>query len=356
MIDAQEVWLLLAKKAGVASWSKLYPVAAGASTDSFVTDSGTATPENGDLGIGGNLSFETYAIGDTLEIFTDESLTVLNNMTVSFSWLKSGGSFTSASLTTTNGIVCSNVSTSGEIITVAAGGADIATSVDLQSLGVGVVQSNATGVLSSDNGTNGQALIGGTAITPVWASIASADGSIDITETANGIDLSQDGGAIGPSGQEYTFLYYASEPETGSSSFFIGSQKKLIKDYDPSNMFFPGDSAGTGAKFTAPIDGVYHIHATVSRADAGPQTSYSQVKIISPTSYCLMLEPPLYYRNLRQNRTRIYSSVFDNMYVLTAGQEVTFQVLVTGGPVAISKNTSPIQGLRTTWISGHLIR
>lgn len=64
----------------------------------------------------------------------------------------------------------------------------------IQDLTAGVMQTNATGVVSSSNGTNGQLLIGGGAA-PVWANLTSSGGSVTITNGANSINLEASGTA-----------------------------------------------------------------------------------------------------------------------------------------------------------------
>lgn len=57
----------------------------------------------------------------------------------------------------------------------------------------GVMQTDASGNVSSSNGTNGQLLIGGGAA-PVWANLTSSGGSVTITNGANSINLESSGG------------------------------------------------------------------------------------------------------------------------------------------------------------------
>lgn len=64
----------------------------------------------------------------------------------------------------------------------------LAGTLQVGSLGAGVVFSDATGNLSSSNGTNGQVIIGGGAI-PIWNTITSGDGSITFTPGANTLDM-----------------------------------------------------------------------------------------------------------------------------------------------------------------------
>jgi len=62
----------------------------------------------------------------------------------------------------------------------------------IQDLTAGVMQTNATGVVSSSNGTAGQLLIGGGSA-PAWANLTSSGGSVTITNGANTINLEASG-------------------------------------------------------------------------------------------------------------------------------------------------------------------
>jgi len=63
------------------------------------------------------------------------------------------------------------------------------TTLQATSLGLGVVESDATGVLSSSNGTNGQLLVGGTGVSPAWADLTSTDGTIIVTGGSNTLNV-----------------------------------------------------------------------------------------------------------------------------------------------------------------------
>ena len=71
--------------------------------------------------------------------------------------------------------------------------------VQLSSLPNGVIVSDATGLLSATNGTDGQVLIGGAAA-PIWTNITSADGSIVFTPGPNSLDIVAAPGAGGFAG------------------------------------------------------------------------------------------------------------------------------------------------------------
>jgi hypothetical protein len=64
------------------------------------------------------------------------------------------------------------------------------------SLGIGVMQTNASGVVSSSAGSNGQLIIGSTGSAPAWANLVSSGGSVVFTTGPNTLDLNVTGGGI----------------------------------------------------------------------------------------------------------------------------------------------------------------
>lgn len=94
-----------------------------------------------------------------------------------------GGSGTFSSVTINPG----NLTVTAGNLNVAAGTATIG------AFGKGLVFSSAAGLLSSSAGTNGQIVIGKTGDSPLWASLASSDGSVGIAVGANTIDLTVTG-------------------------------------------------------------------------------------------------------------------------------------------------------------------
>lgn len=79
-------------------------------------------------------------------------------------------------------------------ITVSTSGITSTGSLTIGALGAGVVQTDAAGLVFSDNGTNGQVLVGG-GTEPNWANITSTGGSIAITNGANSINIETSGAA-----------------------------------------------------------------------------------------------------------------------------------------------------------------
>ena len=79
-------------------------------------------------------------------------------------------------------------------LTVTAGNLAVtAGTVTFGTFGRGLVFSSASGLLSSAAGTDGQIVVGATGASPLWASLASSDGSVGIAVGANTIDLTVTG-------------------------------------------------------------------------------------------------------------------------------------------------------------------
>lgn len=72
---------------------------------------------------------------------------------------------------------------------------EVVNTVTFDAMGLGMLTSSAVGVISSINGTNGQLIIGGTAVAPIWGSVTSGDGSVVIAVGANTLDLVVSGAA-----------------------------------------------------------------------------------------------------------------------------------------------------------------
>jgi len=160
----EDTFLLTSKSGGTATWSRFIPSGAGAAID-FVTASGTATPAAGILNVPAGSNITTAGAGDTLTINLVASPSVAGSLTAG------------------------TTITAGTGLTVTAGGITAAGTITLSDLNLGVVVSDAAGILSAINGTNGQLLIGGTAIAPIWADLTSTGGTITITGGANTLNI-----------------------------------------------------------------------------------------------------------------------------------------------------------------------
>jgi hypothetical protein len=133
-----EIWILADIVGLVATWVKLYPGGSGVGATQFITDNGTANQAGGILNVPGDPNITTSGAGNTVTIDLNNSISILGPLTVT-------------------------------------------------SLGAGVVQTDAGGLFFSDNGTDGQILIGG-GTEPNWATIT-AGANITIVNAANSITI-----------------------------------------------------------------------------------------------------------------------------------------------------------------------
>ena len=136
---SRNVWVMVSKAAGEATWGKLYPDAGGAI--SFPCDLGTATQVGGVLDVKGDgTSVSTSGAGSQVTIGLSTNVTIAGTLTLSV-------------------------------------------------LGAGIVYSAATGLLSAKNSVNnGEVLISSSTGEPAWSTLA-AGANIGIYEAANAIGI-----------------------------------------------------------------------------------------------------------------------------------------------------------------------
>lgn len=139
----QTLYVLVSLQRGVATWITTF----GGAASTFVTDSGTATDSGGIINIlGDGVNTNTSASGNTINVNLDPSLTISN--------------------------------------------------LRLTGIGIeGVVQTDASGNLFANNGTDGQILIGGGSA-PAWTNIT-AGSNITIVNGPNSINISASGAGGG---------------------------------------------------------------------------------------------------------------------------------------------------------------
>lgn len=153
---------------------------------SLDTDAGVATPAAGVITIAGGTNINTSGATSIVTVNLDNTISVSGSITAG-----TGITSTTGNIVTIAGdIISSNLIVAGNGLTVTAG------AITFTPLTAGVVQSSATGVLSSSNGTDGQLIVGG-GTDPAWATVTSSDASITLTPGVNALDLIVAGGGGG---------------------------------------------------------------------------------------------------------------------------------------------------------------
>ena len=267
-VEEQEVWLLIDKREGLASWIMLYPSSSGAGASTFEADTGTANEVDETIKILGSKNISTSATGNTITIDLEDSISISNNLTISGS-LAASALLNVGDACTDTFVTCGTTLEVKNGITIASGGLDSTGQTRIRSFSSGVLQSDTYGSISSPAGTDGQVLLAGTD-GPKWSNITSNDGTLVITEGANSINIDQAGGAPAiATGANVSFYatgsvtyneYEIFSPTPSSPYYFpIGSKFACSTAYDTYSKFFPGDGAGKGAYYIVPISGKYLI-------------------------------------------------------------------------------------------------
>lgn len=222
--DSQVLYNLTNKDDQAATWSNF---GGGTGASSVVTDAGTATASGGSLNAFGGTNINTAGSGSTITVNLDPSVSLAGTLTVagntqvttgnlvvstgtiststagisSATTLVAGSSVsagTTVAATTTvtggTGLIATtgNVTASAGDLVATLGALSVKTGAEITDFSAGVLQTDASGVFSSDNGANGQVLVGGGAA-PAWANITSTDGSVTVSNGANTIDLAVSG-------------------------------------------------------------------------------------------------------------------------------------------------------------------
>lgn len=235
---------------------------------------------------------------------------------------------------------------------------DIAGSLQVQTLGAGVVQTDAVGEFFSDNGTDGQILIGDTGGISHWANITSMDASVVISNGPNTINIEASGGSgSGSTPGMYSFLAYLPSNVgialgTSRSEYFLGSGPALVELYDIGNNFSVG--GGAAAYFQAPVDGKYYFNFNVTViANSRAVTQGSVVQINSPPSFSQI---PGMVRDDWIPSGVIATLATANSFALTAGNRVYFPFRTNGSGTGANYT---IQGSTATnlitYISGFML-
>lgn len=162
-------------------------------TDFVADDGNTATPALGILNIFSAANISTTAAGNTITIHLDDDVTLPGTFTAdiinAITSLNSVGDITTTlgditaatgNLEVQAGLFHANVDMMA--------GAEITGNLQLHSLAAGVMQTTAVGLVFSDNGLDGQVLIGG-GIAPTWSTLTGTANHITIANAANSITI-----------------------------------------------------------------------------------------------------------------------------------------------------------------------
>jgi hypothetical protein len=284
---AEEIWMLVALEAGIATWVQIYPGGGGGGASQFPCDVGTANEAGGILNVFGDTNITTTGAGNTITLSLSGSFAEQFD-TDAGSAVPSGGILnvlggtnmnTAAAASTVTINLDDNVNLAGSLIVGTTsqfvGASRFDDTIQVTDFSEGVVQSDISGNLFCDKGTDGQILIGNSAAGPAWANITSVDGSVVITNGPSAIDLAATGGGGG--GTNCAFQAYQAANQTGlwigGTTYTLGTSAVLTESFDVGNNFFPGDGAGSPATFTAPVTGKYYLQLDIT-ANAQSQSSY----------------------------------------------------------------------------------
>jgi len=212
-VDDQEVWILISKESGVASWIQLYP-GAGSGTSTFITDAGSANEVGGDIHVSGGTNINTAGAGDVVTVNLNSSINLAGTI-ITAGNITCGDTVTSSEVVTGSDITCGATLTAATGVDITAGGIDSTGTTRFRDFTTGTLQSDATGTITSNPTADLDA-----SFMAYWPLDETITGAVD---------------GIRP----------------------FGSVTQLTESFDAMNAFFPGDGAGNGATFTAPITGTY---------------------------------------------------------------------------------------------------
>jgi hypothetical protein len=237
-----------------------------------------------------------------------------------------------------------------------------------ENLSNGVMQTDTMGVVSATKGTDGQLLISSSTGTPIWANVTSNDGTVEITEGPNSLDLSipgtvageqaylaQCGNATSPQGKDHPTFYLNYLRGTFINAL-QDSRMRIIYD-DDSNIYI-GDSANAPATFTAHATGYYFFNNQTEVLWDGGGAYEIYTYIITPTStYKAQCTQSNQGASVVAGSLAVMGRI--NVIIpLNVGDVVTFKVV--GNPVFPTRNSAvelPNGNLtvRLSWISGFRI-
>jgi len=224
-IDTDEIFMLTSLVANVATWTPLagLTVAAGVGID-VTTVAATSTVSvsggtDGQILVGATGGFAGWtnitSTGGTVSIA--EGANTLNLEATGVAGLTQLDADTGSATPVAGAIMIAggtNITTSAatDTVTITLDDPLVVNSLTISGLTTGVLVANAGGVVDSINGTDGQLIIAGTGLDPIWANVTSAQHTIQITEGPNTLNLESYAGL----GSPYIFV-------KGSVDAFVAS-------------------------------------------------------------------------------------------------------------------------------------
>lgn len=397
-----EVWVLTGLVGRVATWTQLYPQSAnlttfvcntgsatpssnilnvlgtdGASTEgsgntvtiivgppgsslTFDADTGSAMPSAGAITFAGGTNMNTEGASNIITVNLDNSVTLAGSLSVGGNLMVTGDATFVSTVTFIKSVTINTSITVDDNLTVGGtatfdGTATFNDGLKISGFGQGVVQSNSTGQLFCNKGTNGQVLIGSTPGAPAWNTITSMNGTVVITNGPNSINLAKSGGSGGV--PPYFFMAYLNtitlHLSTGITPYALGTFTNPVYPFNngqltvitnTSGVFYPGNGVSSPATFTAPKTGYYKF--TLSMGITGTNAASRQF------GFCYIKTPAGTYfgsggfpengsfGNSYQNETICVASY---VVPMTAGDVATFWGL-TGTGSTPRDNTYTILG------------
>lgn len=289
--------------------------------ENYRTDDGIASTLGGDLNYFGDGNTTTTA--------------ALNDITVDL-----------ASDVTIAGWTTENNTTIGNDLTT--NGSNVFTGV-----GSGIMQTNSSGDVFADTGTDGQLLIGATGMDTTWGDLTSTGGTISIARGANSLNIERAGGGGG--GDRLSFLYTQNSNVNFVRIYFLGSSVMLTKRFDDGDHMNPGNGAGTGAFYTVPSTGRWYLNMLVTaQIPVTPYYAYFDITgVIIAGSRSFTNTMRYYNRSITQAMQQ--TCPIDVCTDLSTGDTVKYSIKIvtsTGSPTFIVGNASNIY----TWVSGYKVK
>ena len=239
----------------------------------------------------------------------------------------------------------------------------LAGTLTLSALGAGVMQTDATGLVTSNNGTNGQLLIGG-GTAPAWANITSTGATVTITNGPNTINLEATGGGGGVGTAGFFACVETTSGTIGGSPYlyphpsavpvYLGKSSTgiLAEVFDSGSNFYPGNGSSTPASFTAPQTGKYFLSFRLNtETSSGAQWYYALIietsnRIYSP---CQLLDTNI--AGIGSYRSRDISVYAD----MDSGDIAYFGSSMSRAPSSWWKIRGDSVSNPITWVCGYLV-